>query len=168
MWGTPCTGGGTISWSYLPAVIAVVVCALVYSKMLASRAGAAPSSDQAEFLTDLVHNVLNIGRHAVPLVLFAQVFTGAFVEEVAFRLGVQNFFARQLHLRRWRYGAAIIGAAALWSLLHAGFVGPGYVKFIQLFPLGVALGFLFRRYGVESCILAHGTFDLAWLYWGLR
>ena len=40
---------------------------------------------------------------------------------------------------------------------------PQWVKFVQLFPMGIGLGWLFWRYGVESCMLAHLTLNVAML-----
>ena len=38
------------------------------------------------------------------------------------------------------------------------------MKIAQVFPLGVGLGVLCRRYGVEACILAHSIVNLGMMF----
>lgn len=85
-------------------------------------------------------------------------------EEIVFRLGVQNLLAKNFRLTGSRYWVAILASAAFWSLAHANMLDPEWVKFAQVFPLGIALGFLFRRFGVEVCILGHGIFNVAMVF----
>jgi len=84
----------------------------------------------------------------------------AVLEEVVYRLGVQGFLARRLKLTGRAAWIAIIASAALWTAAHAGTLDPNWVKMVQLFPLGLALGALFRSYGVEIAILAHAFFNV--------
>ena len=87
----------------------------------------------------------------------------AFNEEITFRLGIQNFLAKHLNWRHDRYAIAIIVTSSLWTIGHAGALSPDWVKFAQIFPVGLSLGWLFRKYGVESCILAHSLFNITLL-----
>ncbi len=84
----------------------------------------------------------------------------AFVEELMFRLGIQNFLGAKLIKRRYGYAIAVVLTAALWSLGHIGSLNPDWVKLAQIFPLGLALGWLFRRQGTESCIMTHALFNV--------
>jgi len=84
----------------------------------------------------------------------------AFAEEIFFRLGIQNFLAHYLGWQGRRYWAAIAMTSLLWTLGHAGVLDPNWVKLVQVYPMGLALGWLFRRHGVEACILAHGLFNI--------
>ena len=86
--------------------------------------------------------------------------TFAFGEEIFFRLGIQNFLARYLHWQGRKYWLAIVMTTCLWTLGHAGALEPGWVKIAQVFPLGLLLGWLFKKYGVESAIGAHAFFNL--------
>jgi len=81
-------------------------------------------------------------------------------EEVIFRLGVQSFLAWALKWRGSRYWLVIVLTAALWSMAHVNAMELYWIKLIQVFPLGLALGWLNRKYGTESSILAHGTINL--------
>jgi membrane protease YdiL (CAAX protease family) len=84
----------------------------------------------------------------------------ALSEEVVYRLGIQGFLARYLNAQGQRYWIPVVLAALLWTLQHAGAVEPGWVKLAQVFPIGVLLGWLYRRQGIESCIVAHALFNL--------
>ncbi len=84
----------------------------------------------------------------------------AFGEEILFRLGIQNFLAKQFRLNGNRYWVAVVVTSGIWSLGHANTLNPEWVKMVQIFPLGIALGFLFKKHGLESCIIAHGIFNL--------
>ena len=85
----------------------------------------------------------------------------AFGEELIFRLGIQHYIARLFGWWDRRYWLAILLSATLWSLGHVGTLEPGWVKLAQVFPAGLALGWLARKHGIETCILAHLVFNLA-------
>jgi hypothetical protein len=96
----------------------------------------------------------------VSLLTILVVLEAAFVEELAFRLAAQNFIANLFEWKNEKYTRAIVLVALLWTFGHVGLVEPGWVKPAQIFPIGLALGWLYRRFGVESCILAHALFNL--------
>jgi membrane protease YdiL (CAAX protease family) len=81
-------------------------------------------------------------------------------EELVFRLGIQSFLARHLKLKGRKYWIAILATTILWTLGHAGVMEPAWVKFAQVFPLGIALGILFWRYGVEITIGVHAVYNV--------
>ncbi len=85
----------------------------------------------------------------------------AFGEEIVFRLGVQSFLAKYLKLSPNRYWIAIVVTTLLWTIGHAGALEPAWVKLVQIFPVGLMLGWLCQRYGMESSIMAHAVFNLA-------
>ncbi len=82
-------------------------------------------------------------------------------EELVFRLGIQNYIARIFGWWDLRYWLAILLSATLWSLGHVGTLEPDWVKLAQVFPAGLALGWLARKHGIEACILAHVVFNVA-------
>ncbi|OZH54813.1 hypothetical protein AFK68_08490 [Hydrocoleum sp. CS-953] len=84
----------------------------------------------------------------------------AFSEEIIYRLGIQNYLAIHLNWRHSRYWLAILVTSILWTIGHTGTLNPNWVKFAQIFPIGLLLGWLFRKYGIISCILAHGLFNV--------
>ena len=88
----------------------------------------------------------------------------AFAEEIVFRLGIQNYLAIKFDLKGRKYWIAIISTTLFWTLAHANTLDPEWVKLAQVFPLGLALGYLFKKYGTESCILVHGIFNLVMMF----
>ncbi len=100
-----------------------------------------------------------LGETITPLLVIA-VISAAVAEEITFRLCLQSFIARYTGLAGRRYWVAVVITAVLWSIGHIGVLEPEWVKLAQVLPLGIALGFLFRRFGLEAAVLAHGTFNI--------
>ena len=100
---------------------------------------------------------LDIGENMAVALLAVSV--AAVGEELMFRLGIQNYIARIFGWWDRRYWLAILLSAALWSLGHAGTLEPDWVKIAQVFPAGLALGWLARKHGIEACILSHVVFN---------
>lgn len=88
----------------------------------------------------------------------------AFAEEIIFRLGIQNLFAKHFGWQGKRYWWAIILTTIIWTMGHVGVLDPNWVKMVQVFPVGLALGWLFRKYGTESAIIAHSVFNVVLLF----
>lgn len=84
----------------------------------------------------------------------------AVAEEIVFRLGIQSFLVKYLKLEGKGYWIAILLSSTLWTLGHAGTLNPEWVKLAQIFPMGLMLGWMFRKYGAESTILVHGLFNV--------
>lgn len=91
------------------------------------------------------------------VLLFAA--TTSLGEELTFRLGLQNWLAAAFDWRGGHYWIAVALSAALWSAGHIGMMDPDWVKLAQIFPAGLALGWLFRRAGFEACVIAHATLN---------
>ena len=117
-------------------------------------------------MSEFVRSVTNFDAGQVTVERLATPFMIVFVlevalsEEIIFRLGIQNFLASVFNWRERRYWAAILFTSMLWTLAHVGAIEPWWVKPAQIFPIGLALGWLYWRYGAESSILAHGLFNL--------
>jgi hypothetical protein len=76
-------------------------------------------------------------------------------EELVFRLfiiGVVVFLARAW---KYRWEFAIVVSSVLWSYSHWFVADLGWIKFIQIFPLGLYLGYMLKRFGFEACVLMH-------------
>jgi membrane protease YdiL (CAAX protease family) len=56
-------------------------------------------------------------------------------------------------------GAAVVVTAVVWALAHGGRVEPEWVKWVQIFGLGLALGVLRLRRGLEACVVVHLLFN---------
>ena len=87
------------------------------------------------------------------------------VEEIVYRLGIQNFLAALLLKKGWPYWAAIVATSFLFALGHAGAMQPAWVKLAQMLPVSLVLGLLYQRYGLESCWAAHTVFN-GLIWWG--
>ena len=88
-------------------------------------------------------------------------------EELAFRLGIQNLLWRLFRLKDNKYWICILLTAVFWTIGHTGVLEPDWVKLAQVFPAGLALGWMFKKHGVESCIAAHLLFNLTMPLLGL-
>ncbi len=82
------------------------------------------------------------------------------VEELTFRLAIQNQLARMFKWENGKYWLAIVVTTLLWTFVHAGAINPDWVKFVQIFPLGLALGWMARKHGIESCLAAHALLNV--------
>ncbi len=137
---------------YWLTTIGVSLGAVVYTLILFALTG--PGIGIA--LRDLVSG----GSRTVTPLMIVMFLEFAFTEELIFRLGIQNYLAAKLSQRRNGYWIAIVLTSIIWTLGHAGTLDPNWVKFVQIFPVGLILGWLYRRNGIESTIIAHSLFNL--------
>jgi len=137
-------------------VLAVAIGSIIYSSVLFLLT--------SPRISDLAEQVfgegVSVADSSVSLLSLLIVLEFAFAEEITFRLGIQNYLAKQLNWQGNKYWIAIALTAALWTLGHTGIVEPDWVKLLQIFPIGLALGWLFRKVGTEGCILAHALFNV--------
>ena len=103
-------------------------------------------------------------EHEITIQVILFVVEFAVAEEIVFRLGIQSYLVKHLKLEGQRYWIAILITSVLWTLAHAGNLDPAWVKLAQIFPMGLMLGWLFRKYGAESTILAHGLFNVVLVF----
>ena len=138
---------------YVRDVLAVGLGAVAYTVVLFWLTSPRPG--------DVVNN-LSGGEASSTVTLFTLVviLEFALVEELMFRLALQNYLAAKFVQRRYGYWLAIILTTSVWTLGHVGSLDPNWVKMVQIFPIGLALGWLFRKHGAESTILAHGLFNV--------
>lgn len=85
----------------------------------------------------------------------------AFAEEVVFRLGIQAMLAYALRRNPGRDWIAILLTTLIWTIGHTHTLEPEWVKLAQVFPVGIALGWLQRRYGLECAVLAHAVLNVS-------
>lgn len=99
---------------------------------------------------------------ALPLAVLVSLI--AVTEEVVFRLFLQTQF--EYWFRRYARAPliAILLTSTIWTLGHAAALEPAWVKFAQIFPMGLALGWMRRKHGVEPCIVAHVLLNLGAVY----
>lgn len=90
-----------------------------------------------------------------------------FLEEVMFRGYIQQkifYVLRRPSGLAYRKGAALAIAvpatAALWAMIHSGVLVPDWVKWIQIFGVGVVIGSARHRLGLGACIMLHLFFNM--------
>ena len=115
-------------------------------------------------MSDLVQQnfgmpVTNTGNEMTINVILALIEI-SIAEEIIFRLGIQNFLAKHLNLQNGKYWIAIVITSAIWTLGHTGVMDPQWVKFAQIFPIGLLLGWMNKKLGVESTIIVHVIMNL--------
>ena len=113
-----------------------------------------PSS--SPLLDDFWQTMTETNRAFSPIILV----TFALGEEVIFRMFLQNFLAFYLNFLKYGWLVAIFISSAVWALGHGGMVQPEWVKFVHVLGIGMILGLLMRRQGVESCMIVHGSLNL--------
>lgn len=147
------------TYKYLIYALALPAAGILYTFILFNYTSPQISS----FVTDLAEfQKAKFGITANPsIVTLLAVVQIAFAEEILFRLGIQNFLAKTLKLNGKGYWIAIILTSIIWTLGHGNILEPAWVKLAQIFPLGLALGWLFKKYGLECCFLAHGLLNIA-------
>lgn len=142
-----------ISPAYLPAYLKVTalgfLAAFVYSYLLFKT-------------TDpQIPAALKIQKQALsPFVTALVMFELAIVEEIIFRLGIQSFIAKVFDLENHKYWIAILVTSFFWAVSHLGTLDPAWVKLVQVFPTGIMLGYIFKKYGLESAIFVHGAYNI--------
>ena len=142
--------------TYTSITLAVVACSVLYSSILFFIT----SPEMSDIVRQKFGESVSGTDNTLSLVWLLLLLEFAFAEEIVFRLGIQNYLARQFNWQGNKYWIAIILTATLWTIAHTGVLKPDWVKLMQIFPIGLALGWLFRKLGTESCILAHGLFNV--------
>lgn len=143
--------------NYILTIFAAVLGAVIYSYVLFKLTSPA--------ISDALKNILgregNINRSGE--LTFTLVFTMISIgisEELSFRFVIQNYLAKKITYIRNRYWIAIVFSALFWTLAHGGTTNPEWVKLVQIFPVGLSLGWMYKKFGLESCIIAHASFNI--------
>lgn len=112
---------------------------------------------------DLVKSINTPLLKAVALVLIVQ---APFYEEMLFRGFLMEWLLRlckrvtgQSHSILSAF-VAIFVSSAVWALCHQGQLEPAYVKWLQIFAIGLVLGVARLRLGLEACVLLHLLFNV--------
>ncbi len=139
----------TIGIGYLAAAIWLVLSSLFYSSgerygIVSLRLG--PPDEFS--LATLIPLVTPVASAAI----------ASCQEEILFRWFALRYFA-------WRFHSQAIGiltTALIWALLHANYaVRPPCTRIVELFPLGLLLGWIAVRFGILTAIMTHYVVDFA-------
>ena len=137
------------------SLVAIVV-AVLYSTVLFSWTH--PTAGWAvKFLTK-VSGVSQSPQTSAILLMCA---TFAFSEEFLYRGCFQPLLTRWFGGTHVASTAAIIVTAMLWTFAHAGSLSPDWVKFLQILPIGLFLGWWYKKAGVLGTLAVHLGFNFA-------
>ncbi len=119
-------------------------------------------------VSDRVRQMLDrpspLSRNAIALTIWLQiVFLAPLFEEITYRgfiLGqfIMAFPPDKRDARPARF-VAVIFSAALFALMHNGHLEPAWVKWVQIFGIGLILGAIRLRHGLIAAILTHLLFN---------
>lgn len=99
------------------------------------------------------------GAAANLLLLLKGLVSAPLFEEIVFRHFMQRSIGRLLGGQVRGRAMAIVLASLFWAFAHAGAVTPEWSKFAQTLGIGLALGWLYDRRGLEGSVLAHFLFN---------
>lgn len=145
---------------YILSTSLVTIGAILYSIVLFTLTKPSPS----EYVQNLGFGVNDSQVYEVTFVAIVTVLLFALSEEIVFRLGIQNFLAYQFKWQGEKYWIAILLTASLWTIGHTATLSPDWVKLAQIFPVGIALGWLYKKNGTESVMIAHALFNVVLVF----
>lgn len=151
--------------TYLPALIlnvsffSILICAFTFVLFKATRPEISdflkPAVEDASTIT--VQAKVNLGS----VVFFTLV---AFYEEIVFRLFLQTLFGYWLRKLKGGQFLAVAIASVIFAVGHFGVLETWWVKFVQTFFIGLALGYLMKRRGMETSFATHTVLNIFALY----
>lgn len=82
---------------------------------------------------------------------------------------LRQYLQGRLMKARWRFGLGVrlwvlIVPAVFFALMHTGSIEPVWIKWVQIFVLGLSLGVIRLRLGLAACIGAHVVFNLLMIW----
>lgn len=147
---------------FLVYVFSVIYLSVAYSIILFSLTSPEMSQTLKHMSESQLEELPNLNKPSFLAALVVLEF--AFAEEIIFRLGIQNYIQKMLNLIDSQYWISISLTSLFWSFAHANVLDPEWVKIVQIFPIGLGLGYLFNKVGTEACILAHGFFNIIMMF----
>ncbi len=84
----------------------------------------------------------------------------AVMEELIFRLFWLTLLLRALKRFRWRGPLSVLIVSVFWTLGHTGMIEPPWVKTIQILVIGLVVGYVYLRTGIEGAIATHLSLNL--------
>ncbi|PAB60458.1 CPBP family intramembrane glutamic endopeptidase [Anaeromicrobium sediminis] len=131
-------------------VIIFVIGSIIYSTILFKIAH-----------IDFAYILDKVELESSELAIYGLISGAAIQEEIVFRLVGQNFLMKSFNIERKNYYKVIIAMSFIWALAHLGNdIVPRGIKFFQIFPMGIGLGWMYEKFGLESCILSHLLFNI--------
>lgn len=88
------------------------------------------------------------------------VLPSAVIEEIVFRFFLQTKLASYLK----NMSIAIIISSVAWAAGHYGMLQPEGIKELQIFYIGIILGFVRNKWGIETAIMLHLLMNLTFSF----
>ncbi len=113
---------------------------------------------EAEIHPDFLENLKEIGldRPGTTLIEAVLILAAPFTEEIIFRFVLISVILDLLKRRNFfTVLLALLFSSIVWTAFHTGMVLPFGIKEAQIFGIGIILGLLLLRYGLEAAIIAH-------------
>ncbi|GJQ61410.1 MAG: hypothetical protein SCALA702_04630 [Melioribacteraceae bacterium] len=146
--------------SFALSILIASIVVVVYSFLLFKITGPELSS----ILKDLevtAENMSFSSQFTIPLL--CSLIGISLLEEIVFRLAMQNTLAFFLKSKQ-KYLIAVLITSAVWTMGHLLSLEPVWVKALQVFPIGIILGYLYKKYGFESTFIVHLIMNLVMVY----
>ncbi|WDV47426.1 CPBP family intramembrane metalloprotease [Clostridiaceae bacterium M8S5] len=97
----------------------------------------------------VLNNIISIG------------FIAPISEEILYRFFGVNLFIRWFGKKRLGIIIAITIPTVIWTYMHSGMLLNDWVKYIQVFPMGIINSYVLFKKDLEHCILIHILFNLS-------
>lgn len=147
------------NYKYCLTIVGFTAAAMVYTIILFKISKPNPSSFFNDIF-DLEEGFNSLDYYKPNLLIFFIALKAGIVEEITYRFAYQNFFAYKFNLVGKKYIIAIFISTLLWTVGHTDSLDLIWVKYAQVFPFGIALGFIYKKWGLEASILSHGLFNI--------
>lgn len=147
---------GFITWRFVIISICAGLFCVLYTAVLFHLFS---GRIHPEFLEELKRSGLE--QPGTELIQIASVLAAPFTEEIIFRFVlISVLLTRFKRPTRLNILIVLVLSSLLWTLLHTGMIVPFGVKEAQIFGIGLVLGWLLLRYGLEASIIAHIVLNL--------
>lgn len=148
--------------NYILSTVLVIAGAVIFSYAL-FKITSPSASENIKRLVESESNIILKVKEPNINIVFAMIGV-AVAEELVFRFIFPNLIAVRFDISGKKYWIPIIISSFFWTISHAGILNPEWVKFAQIFPIGLAFGWLCRKHGLESSIFAHAGFNIIMIF----
>ena len=108
-------------------------------------------------------SIESIGFDHIPAAILPReiiyMLSGIINEEMTIRLGIFGLVLSLFHNSRHKWSLAIVLSSSVWALMHPSHAQ--LAKYLQVFPVGLYLGWVEYRFGFETVLFSHVAANLA-------
>lgn len=115
----------------------------------------------AQVNSDLVQEATQVTHWTSNLNVILTIFIlGPINEEILYRFLGINVILHWFGKNKMTIVLAILIPTVIWTFLHTGMLTNNWVKYIQIFPLGLVCGYMAYKKDLEHSILTHMIFNV--------